>query len=479
MNGKELWIAIIQQLEIKLGRAPLLTWFKNTAILELKDGVLTVGLPLPFFLNWHATHLAGATLEAARSLDPTITQIMYQVELGLADHDPRSVDLNNYFPEKTARKLPGRPEVKIEGGLVSKILNPKYTLENFIVAPENRLAHAACLNVAKYPGQNYNPLFIYGGVGLGKTHLLQATGREIMRHDPKKVVLYVTSEAFVNDVVHCIQTRSMEKLRHKYRKVDALIIDDIQFLANKDRSQEEFFHVFNALYDGGKQIILSSDQPPTALTLLDGRLVSRFESGMIVDVKMPDFETRLAILQQRSHESGALVSQEVMEYIAYNADRSIRMLEGVLKQAIATYELEHIAPTVKSVSDILRHVKKEVKPVGFIANDPTPRTAITLERLIDCVTDYYTVPKSDVVGESRVRECMVPRQVIMYLAKMRLGMSLAKIGEGLGKRNHTTVMHAIGKITEQIKNDRQLLCDLNAISREAGFASAPDQWQKA
>ncbi|MFH0820846.1 MAG: chromosomal replication initiator protein DnaA [Candidatus Peregrinibacteria bacterium] len=467
---KELWIRIVQDLQASLGRAQILTWFKNTAILSIKDGVMTFGLPLPFFLNWHAVHLAKDVLVAAQKFDPSITQVQYEVDLTLIDGDPRTVDLNVYFPEKSLRKLPGKNEVKMHGDLVSKMLSSQYGLEHFIVAPENRLAHAACLNVAKNPGQNYNPLFIYGGVGLGKTHLLQGTGRAILQHDPRKVVLYVTSEAFVNDVVNCIQSHSMERLRQKYRKVDALIVDDIQFIANKDRSQEEFFHIFNVLYDSGKQIILSSDQPPTSLTLLDARLVSRFESGMTVDVKMPDYETRLAILRERCQEAEMLVSQEVLEFIAYNASRSVRMLLGVLRQAIGIYEFDHTTPTVKNVSEILKRTKVETKPVGFIENDPIPRTAITLDHLIDCVAQYYSIPKSEVVGESRQRECIVPRQIIMYLAKTRLHMSLSKIGEGIGKRNHTTVLHAVGRVADQLKNDRQLLCDLNAITREAGFA---------
>ncbi|MFH1012847.1 MAG: chromosomal replication initiator protein DnaA [Candidatus Peregrinibacteria bacterium] len=471
MNQKDLWTRIIKELSKEIERAQILTWFKNTAILSVSEGVMTIGLPLPFFLNWHATHLASATLKAAQAMDPTIQKVAYEIDLNLAETDSRVIDLTAHFPEKAPRKLPNKGEVKIAEGLISKMFNPKYTLENFIVAPENRLAHAACLNVAKYPGQNYNPLFIYGGVGLGKTHLLQGTGQEILRNNPNKIVLYVTSEMFVNDVVRCIQTHNMEKLRAKYRKVDTLLIDDIQFMANKDRSQEEFFHTFNALYDNGKQIIISSDTPPQELHLLSPRLTSRFESGMIVDIKMPDFETRLAILQDLCQRSQVIINEEVLNFIAYNADRSVRMLEGVLKQAIAKYELENTSPTVRMVSEILKHSKKEIKPVGFIQNDLTPRTAITIDRLIEYVSDYFTVPKSDVVGVCRVRECMIPRQVIMYLAKTRLRMSLAKIGQTLGNRNHTTVMHAVNRMSEQLKNDRQLLCDINAIAKEVGIAN--------
>jgi chromosomal replication initiator protein len=261
----------------------------------------------------------------------------------------------------------------------------------------------------------------------------------------------------------------MDKFRNKYRKVDVLIIDDIHFIANKDRTQEEFFHTFNTLYDAGKQIVISADRPPHELTLLSERLVSRFESGMIVDVNMPDYESRLAILKDRCQEAQVFINDQVLEFIAFNIDISVRALIGILNQVIAQYELEHTAPTVKSVSEIIKRSKKEVKMVGFVKNDPAPRHAVTLDQLTDYVSEYYTIPKSEVLSESRARECLIPRQIIMYLAKTKLRLSLAKIGQYLGNRNHTTVMHAISRMQTQLKNNRQLLCDVNAITKEAGI----------
>lgn len=469
MDSKELWIKIIEKLMESLDRAQVITWFRNTAILSLKDGILTVGLPLPFFLNWHATHLAEPTRAAASGIDPSIKHVAYQVDIALQENDPRVIDLLKHFPESSTRKLPKKHEVKTSDGLVSRMFNPEYTLDNFITAPQNRLAHAACQNVAHYPGRNYNPLFIYGGVGLGKTHLLQATGMEMLKNDPKRTIIYSTTEDFVNEVVDAMQSRNMDHIRSKYRRVDALIIDDIQFIANKDRTQEEFFHTFNALYESGRQILISSDRPPHELTLLNERLLSRFESGMTVDVKMPDYETRLAILQRRCQKAQVLIGHEVLEFIAYNVTHSIRALEGVLNRAIADYELEHRSPTVKSVADIIRRSQKEVKMVGFMEKEPSPRAAVTIDRLIESVSDYYSITRSDITGESRVRECTMPRQLIMYLAKTKLKMSLAKIGRLLGNRNHTTVMHAINRIADLLKNDRQLLRDLNAITQEVGI----------
>ncbi|MBU1682561.1 chromosomal replication initiator protein DnaA, partial [Patescibacteria group bacterium] len=385
MNLKDLWLAIVGKLLEEFERAQIITWFKNTAVLSFEDGVLNVGLPLPFFLNWHITHFSKITLEAAQKVDPKIKKITYQVDIALGEADSRVIDLLKHFPDKKPRKLPNKNEKRSEEGIISKMFNPKYTLENFITSPENRLAHAACQNVAKYPAENYNPLFIYGGVGLGKTHLLQATGNEIMRNDPSNFIVYTTTEGFVNEVVDAIQARNMNHIRNKYRKVTVLIIDDIQFIANKDRTQEEFFHTFNSLYESGKQIIISSDRPPHELALLNERLVSRFQSGMIVDVQMPDYETRLAILQYKCQEAQVFINQEVLEFIAFNVTSSVRALEGILKQSIAKYELEHTAPTVKSVAKMMKQTQKEVKMIGFVVQDPAPRSAVTIDSLIDSV----------------------------------------------------------------------------------------------
>jgi chromosomal replication initiator protein len=469
MDHKDLWIAIINDIADEIKRPNVITWFKNSAIFSVENGVMTIGLPLPTVLGWHVQKYAGITLKAAQKHMPEIKKIAYEVDTALSENDPRVINLLKYFPEKESRKLPNKPEVKLANGVVSKMLNSKYSLDNFIIAPENRLAHAAAMAVAKYPGENYNPLFIYGGVGLGKTHLLQSIGREILKNDPSKVVVYTTTESFTNDFIEGIMSKNMNKFRNKYRKVDAFIIDDIQFIANKDKSEEEFFHTFNTLFETGKQIIISSDRPPHELKLLQERTVSRFEAGMIVDVKMPDYESRLAILKNKCMESQAFINEKVLEFIAFNIDTSVRALIGVLNQVIAAYELEQVAPTVKSVSEIIRTQKKEVKMIGFVQDDPTPHHAVTLDQLTDYVSEYFTIPKSEVMGESRSRECLIPRQIIMFLAKSKLRISLAKIGSYLGNRNHTTVISSIEKIQSQLRNNRQLLCDVNAITREVGI----------
>jgi len=472
MSHKELWLQIILDLEPKINRANVITWFRNTALFEIKEGLMKVGLPLPMFLDWHVRHYMKETLETAQKIDPSIRNIAYVVDTGLGEKDSRGIDVLKHFPEKKVRKLPKKREVVLPGGIVSKMFNPRYQLDNFIVGPENRLAHAACTTVAKYPGENYNPLFIYGGVGLGKTHLLQGTGNALLQNDPNCVVMYTTTEAFTNEVIDCIQARNMNRFRNRYRKVDTLIIDDIQFIANKERTQEEFFHTFNTLFDAGKQVIISSDRSPHELTLLSERLISRFESGMIVDVKMPDLETRMAILQERCQEAQVIISRDVIEFIAFNIDYSVRALEGVLQRVIAQYELEHMTPTVNSVAEIIKHNQKEVKWIPGYSEKAEAKTkyAITIESLVTSVSDYYQVPKSEVMGTARNREFMVPRQMIMYLAKTKLNISLSKIGEHIGNRNHTTVMHAVEKINQYLKKDRQLLRDLNAIKKETGIS---------
>ena len=247
--SQDLWVKILGCLESKLQRSAFITWFKDTAVLGREEGTPIVGLPLPMSLSWHMEHYRTMTLDAAMSIDPTVEKIVYQVDVGLKDNRDRTLDLLDAFPEQKRRKLPNKPEVKMAEGIISKVLNPRYTLEQFVVGASNRLAHAACLAVAGQPGGRYNPLFLYGGVGLGKTHLLQATGNAILRQAPRAVVVYTTTEDFTNHVIEAIRTQKMEQFRRRYRQVDVLIIDDVQFLANKERTQEEFFHTFNTLYE--------------------------------------------------------------------------------------------------------------------------------------------------------------------------------------------------------------------------------------
>lgn len=471
VSEHDLWLRVLEKLEPRIKKTHFLTWFQNTAVLSVNDGLMVVGVPNIFAKDWLEHKINGDLVQAVQEVEPEVRELMFEVEpnLSLPD-DNRSVDVNKLFKadKKKTRKLPNRQEVKLVEGISSKCLNPKYTLNKFIVGPNNRLAHAACGAVGKSPGQTYNPLFIYGGVGLGKTHLLQATGNEILRHDSDKIVVYMTSERFTNEIIEAIGKRNSKSFKDRYRKVDCLIIDDIQFLANKDRTQEEFFHTFNDLYDNGKQIIISSDRPPKELDKLEDRLVSRFEMGMIADVKFPDYETRLAILHAKCREHQVLIHSEVLEFIALNTQDSIRELEGVLVQAIAQAQLEHSTPTLRSVREIMLKVG-QIKEGASIPETEFVKRAESVEDVIQLVAEHYKVDPQDLMGSSRKRAVMIPRQMAMYLIRQEFAWSYEQIGERFGGRNHTTVLHACDKIKTKLKKDRNMLHDVNALKKEMGL----------
>ncbi len=466
---RDLWVSILRKLETKLQRGQFITWFKNTIILGSEEGTLVIGLPLPMFLSYHLEHYRTITLEAAQELDPSVRNIVYKVDGGLQDNPDRSVNLLEHFPEQKRRKMPGRQEVKLAEGIVSKILNPRYTLESFIVGSSNRLAHAACQAVANQPGGKYNPLFLYGGVGLGKTHLLQGTGNAILRKMPRSTIVYTTTEDFTNQMVEALQHQKMEQFNRRYRTVDVLIIDDIQFIANKDRTQEVFFHTFNTLYEAHKQIIISADRPPQELQLED-RLVSRFARGMIADVSSPDYETRLAILSEKAAEYEIFMDRAVLQFIAEHVTKNVRELEGILMQAVALYELEQRMPTIKSIAEILRKLNRDPhmpeEQTGF--ETPKKRRA-TFQDILESVSRYYSVSVQDMIGASRVREILLPRQVAMYLGKKHLGTTYVHLGEMFSGRDHTTVMNAVEKITDLLQNEPQLLREVRAIEQEVGL----------
>jgi chromosomal replication initiator protein len=470
LPNRDLWLDILKKIEPKVQRSQFITWFKDTTILGLEDRTLIVGLPLPMSLNWHLEHYRGLTLEAAREIDDSIEQVVYKVDGALKDDPARTLDLLEHFQEPgKKRKLPGRQEVKLAEGIVSKILSPRYTLESFIVGAGNRLAYAACQAVAQQPGGKYNPLFLYGGVGLGKTHLLQGTGNAILKQRPSATVVYTTTEDFTNQVIEAIQHQKMEQFRRRYRVVDVLIIDDVQFLANKERTQEEFFHTFNSLYEERKQIILSADRPPGELQLED-RLTSRFERGMIADVSPPDYETRLAILVAKAQEYELFMDMTVLQFIAEHATKNVRELEGILMQAVAQYELEQRMPSVKSIADIMRKLSKdphaEQDHVGF---DLTPKRQASFQDVMESVSRYYSVSVQDMVGQSRVREILVPRQIAMTLCKKYLRMSYVRLGELFSHRDHTTVMNAVGRIESKLQNDAQMLREVRSLEKELDF----------
>lgn len=472
LDTKELWRQILLRLYPTVRHDQFITWFADTTILRIDQGMLVVGVPTQFAYSWMSQHYQERILETAKILEPRLQEITIVVDIGLSNaDDSRKVLLHSVVPEiKKVRKLPNKQELKVAPDTVSYLLNPKYTLHNFIVGKHNRLVHAACSAVAQNPGSQWNPLFIYGGVGLGKTHLLQATGREMLRNFPDKIVVYLTAERFLNEVVEAIKKYNAHDFKVRYRNVDCLIIDDIQLLADKDRTQEEFFHLFNELYNANRQIIISSDRPPKELAGIEARLQSRFEMGMVAEVHFPDYETRLAILQSKCSEQQAIVPPEILDFIANNVHHSIRELEGVLLQAIAQMRLENITPTVKSVGVILRKLNSTKNLVGLTNEQIDAKLSIhNADDVIQLVADYYRVPETELRGPTRKREIMIPRQVCMYLIYEVLAYSYDTIGDYFSGRNHTTVLHSYNKIRTRITKDSKLLQDVHALKKEMGL----------
>ena len=411
-------------------------------------------------------------LETAQALDPHIRDIEYEIVPSLLDeHHPHKLDLKKIQDQKSdppapnIRKVPNKDEVLVDG-MRSKMM--KYRLANFIPGTENRLVHAACTAVAAKPGNIYNPLYIYGEVGLGKTHLLQATGNEILKNYPNKRVIYMTAEKFINEIIEAIGKRHTKPFKENYRNVDCLIIDDIQFFANKATSEQEFFHTFNELYDAGKQLFMSADRPPRELDDLDDRLRSRIAMGMVIEICLPEFETRLAILQNKCQEFHEMIEPEVLEFIAYNVTSSVREMVGILIHAIGQAKLEETKPTIRSVAEAIRRLNKVENLVGLDVKDENKRSVRTCNDVIDLVAQYYKIPRNDLIGEERRKEVMIPRQICMYLIREILDQSYETIGENFSGRNHTTVLHSCNKIIEQLKVDQRLMRDVNAIKREMG-----------
>jgi len=330
-------------------------------------------------------------------------------------------------------------------------LNPKYTLSDFIVGSANELAHAAVTSVVSNLGTIYNPLFIYGGVGLGKTHLIQALGNEVARLNKNKVVKYVSSEKFTSELVAAIQAKEMDKFKEDYRKCDLLIIDDIQFIAGREKTQEEFFHTFNALYEKNKQIVISSDKQPKAISTLEDRLKSRFEGGMIADIGYPDYETRLAIIKTKLVKKQVSLASEIVEYVAQNFQKNIREMEGALNKIIIQTKINQNVITFDDVKKILQ------------SSIHTPKKNISVKNIIQTVAKYYSINEKQLFLKTRKQEIVKPRQIIMYLLRDELGLSYPSIGGKIGGRDHTTIIHACDKISDNVKNDISLADEINTI----------------
>lgn len=436
MNLEQLWQSTLAELELKISRPNFLTWLKNSQLVKKSDdGRVTLGLINNFAKEWVENKYHKLILETLRSLDESIKKVEYVVS------PEKRIELD------FGRELKIEPQVSLlEFKIDSETnLHPRYTLKSFVVGSSNELAYAATSAVVKNVGKKYNPLFIYGGTGLGKTHLIQAAGNEIKNIYKNKIkVRYVPSEKFVNDVVWAIRNKKMEDIKNKYRNIDVLIIDDIQFIGGKERSEEEFFHTFNVLYENNKQIIISSDRSPAAIPTLEERLRSRFEGGMIADITYPDYEMRVAIIKNKLQEKNTNLPDEICSFIANKVQRNVREIEGILNKTIFYQEMKSIEPDIKVVEEIVNNTIHQSS------------RNITANQVIKAVADFFEITLSDLINRSRKKGVVEPRQITAFLLRDILSMSYPDIGDKLGKRDHTTAIYAYGKISQKIIKDQNL-----------------------
>ncbi len=430
----EIWQAILSQLEKELSRPSFETWLKSTHLISLEDNHLIIGVPNEFAKDWLENRYYSLIKSKAENVLNREVKLRFLIP-------GQENELNVKFDKNRATVKSSFQSDDFSG----MTLNPKYTFDTFVVGNSNRFAHAASLAVAEAIAKAYNPLFIYGGVGLGKTHLMHAIGHYVLEHHKNTRVMYVSSEKFTNELINAIRDDKTVDFRNKYRNIDVLLVDDIQFLAGKERTQEEFFHTFNALHEANKQIIISSDRPPKDIPTLEDRLRSRFEWGLITDIQPPDLETRIAILRKKSEIENLDVPNEVMVYIANKIQSNIRELEGALIRVIAYSSLSNREITMELCMDALKDIIPDSRP-----------KLITASLIQSKVSEYFGLRLDEFKAKKRTRNVAFPRQVAMYLCRELTDMSLPKIGEEFGGRDHTTVIHAHEKISADIKKDPQL-----------------------
>ncbi|MCK5332592.1 chromosomal replication initiator protein DnaA [Candidatus Parcubacteria bacterium] len=450
MTNEQLWKAVLGEIELSTSKANFTTWFKNTEIASKNEEEIVISVPNGFTKEWLENKYHKFILKALQNNCPKVKRISYRI--GKKEEDKKEViQENDTSLNETVNEVPFQRRATPYNN-VNISLNQNYIFDNFIVGSNNELAYAACSAVSKNPGSIYNPLFIYGGVGLGKTHMLQSIGNHILRQDPSKRVKYASSEEFTNELISAISGKNTKAFKEMYRKIDILIIDDIQFLAGKEKTQEEFFHTFNTLYENNKQIVLSSDRPPKAIPALEERLRSRFEGGMIADVGSPDYETRFAILQAKAKERNFEIPEESLNYIALHIQKNIRELQGALTRVMAICELNNSYPDLKVTTNVLASTVSQ--PI---------KKAITPKDVLKLVAEFYDVSNNDLLAKNRRKEIVKPRQIAMYLMRTEIKSSFPSIGTWIGGRDHTTAMHAFEKISKEIETDKTIEQEINLI----------------
>lgn len=436
-----LWQSVLGEMELTIPHGQFEAWFKNTVLLDQTNDTLVVGVANIFAKSQFEKRYDSKIREILERNGVPSPVVQYQVHVtkksvisrettGASSLSSRAEDL--IAPAAHTLRTSSAPQA-------ANTINPRYTLDNFIVGSSNDLAYAACQAVATTPGTKYNPLFLYGGVGLGKTHLMQAVGNEIIKHNPSAQVVYINTDTFVKEFTDAI--RFKKKVSDKYRTADVLIVDDMQFIAGKEKTQEEFFHTFNALHQANKQIIISSDKPPRSIPTLTERLRSRFEWGMAIDIQMPDFETRCAIVETKAGLSGVTLERETVEYLAKNIKTNVRELEGALNQLLAYAEMRGVTPDITTAEGLLGNVRHS-RPQH-----------VTSKQIIDKTARHFQIDAKEICGSKRDKHIVVPRQIAMYLLRSELHMSFPRIAQELGRKDHTTAIHSVEKIEKSIKLD--------------------------
>ena len=452
LDQQQLWQAALGELQLQMSRPNYDTWFKDTTLVSVDGDTCVIAVPNPFTMEWLETRCVPLIRKTLVGIvgRPVDVRFVLKSAPAASPPSPAGAPLLG-LPDDGDDTSSRRPRRASAAVAISLPLNPKYTFNEFVVGSGNRLAHAACLAVADNPGHAYNPLFIYGGVGLGKTHLLHAIAHHVLAVPGQRVV-YVSSETFTNELIDSIRQRRGEEFRNKYRHCDVLLIDDIQFIAGKESTQEEFFHTFNAIHGASGQIVLSSDRPPKAIPTLEDRLRSRFEWGLIADVQPPDLETRIAILQAKCAKLDVDVPDDVLAYLAHKVQSNIRELEGTLNRIVAHAALNQQPVTIETAVAALADVLAD-----------TARRAVRPESILEAITRHYSVTLQDLQGKARDKRVVGPRQVAMYLLREETALSLPEIGALLGGRDHTTVMHGVHKVAGDLDGDGRLRTDVRAV----------------
>jgi chromosomal replication initiator protein len=441
MNAEQAWQSVLGQLQMEMPRASFDTWVRNTRPVSYQNGTLTIGVHNAYARDWLESRLASTVSRLLVGIMNASVAVNFIVNGNTLEPAMDETPPLSYQPEASDHLRQDRPVVAYDQPARNPSLNPRYLFETYVVGSGNRLAHAACLAVAEKPARAYNPVFLYGGVGLGKTHLLHAIGNAC--HQRGLSVLYVSSEEFTNDMINSIRTHTNQAFREKYRSADVLLVDDIQFIAGKESTQEEFFHTFNTLHGQDKQIIVTSDRPPKSLVTLDERLRSRFEWGLTADIQPPDLETRLAILRSKAERTGRHIPDEILETIARRVQSNIRELEGALNRIIAFADLSGSHLT----SNLVELALADLLP---------QRSDVPPAKIIELVAKEWQISVEALLGRDRSKKVAQPRQVAMYLLRKETDASLPQIGEILGGRDHTTVMYAIQKVSNEIETKTDL-----------------------